>query len=332
MDTRRRQLTQLGMLLAAQAAAPIRMAHASESAEAYPSRSIRLLIPFAVGGGTDIIGREIGQMLGQSWRQPVVVDNKAGGNGIIGLDMAAKADPDGYTLTMITASSSVNVTLQGHKQPYDLIRDFAPITQITTQPYVLVVNPNLPVKSVADLIALARSRSAPMTYGSSGVGGLSHLSGALFGVLANINLSHIPYKGGSPALSDVVSGQIDMLFSTRLQAHGLIEAQRVRALAVTTAKRSPASPELPTMEEAGVPGYEVAGWYGMLAPARTPKPIVEKLNREILRIIKLPSVNQKMAADGSEAVGTTPEQFDAHIRSEVERWRKLIVKLEIPTE
>jgi tripartite-type tricarboxylate transporter receptor subunit TctC len=333
MDLRRRRLNTFVLAVAGAATAPRVLAQGPEDPRKYPSRPIRLLIPFAVGGGTDIIGREIGHQLTLAWRQSVVVENRAGGNGTIGLEMVAKSDPDGYTLTMITASSSVNVTLQGHKQPYNLLTDFAPISQITTQPYVLVINPNLPVHSVRELIALARKRQAkPMTYGSSGIGGLSHLSGALFASLADITLSHVPYKGGSPALTDVVSGQIDMLFSTRLQADALIKAGRLRPLAVTTAKRSPASPDLPTMQESGVSGYDVAGWYGMLAPARTPKPIVDKLNSEIVRIVALPEVANKMAADGSEPVGSSPEQFQAHIRAEVERWRALIKQTGIPTE
>jgi len=332
MDMRRRQLNTFGLALAGAAIAPRAWAQ-GEDARKYPSKPIRLVIPFAVGGGTDIIGREIAHQLTLAWGQSVVAENRAGGNSTIGLETVAKSAADGYTLTMITASATVNVTLMGHKQPYNLLTDFAPITQITSQPYVLVVNPNLPVHSVKDLIALAKKRGAkPMTYGSSGIGGLSHLSGALFSSLADIPLTHVPYKGGSPAMTDVASGQIDMLFSTRLQADILIKAGRLRPLAVTTSKRSSASPDLPTMEEAGVPGYNVAGWYGMLAPARTPAPIVAKLNKEIVRIVALPEVAQRMAADGSEPTSSTPEAFQAHIRSEVERWAALIKKMGITTE
>lgn len=329
MDKRRRQLTQWAAAFAAFGAAPELYA---QRASEYPSRSIRLLIPFAVGGGTDIIGREIAHQMSQSWQQPVVVDNKSGGNGTIGLDMAARAKPDGYTLTMITASSSVNVTLQGHKQPYNLVRDFVAISQITTQPYVLVINPKLPVKNVKELIALARNRSDQLNYGSSGVGGLSHLSGALFASLADIPLVHVPYTGGAPAMNAVVSGEIDMLFSTQLQANSLIASGHLRALAVSGSRRSIGLPNVPTMQEEGVHDYEVAGWYGMVAPAHVPKPIIDKLNREIVRILKLPQVIDKMTADGSEAVGSSPEQFSAHIRGEVERWRALIAKLGIPTQ
>jgi tripartite-type tricarboxylate transporter receptor subunit TctC len=290
-----------------------------------------LIIPFAVGGGTDVVGREIGMQMGSAWHQSVVVENRAGGNSTIGLGMAAKAEPDGYTVTMVTASASVNVTLMGQQQSYSLVGDFAPISQLTSQPYFLVVNPKLPVRSVKDLIALAAKRDAPMTYGSSGIGGLSHLSGALFSSLAKIPLNHVPYKGGAPAMTDVMSGQIDMLFSTRIEAHALIDAGKLRALAVTTAKRSVSSPELPTMQEAGVPGYEVAGWYGMLAPAHTPPAIIDKLNRELLRILRLPDVAKRLETDGSEAVGTSPAEFDQHIRSEVARWRKLIIDTGIKT-
>jgi tripartite-type tricarboxylate transporter receptor subunit TctC len=331
MNRQRRDFNRMALALAGMAAAPRLLAQGDPAAE-YPSRPIHLVVPFAPGGGTDIVARVIGQKLGEAWKQPVVIENKAGGNGTIGAGYVAKSAPDGYTLSMITASHSVNVTLQGAKHPYDLLKDFAPISQVTTQPYYLVVNPKVPAKSVKELIALAKSKPGKLTYGSSGVGGTSHLSGALFCSLANIEMTHVPYRGGEPAMADVISGQIDMLFSTRLQSRGFVEQGQLRALAVTTAKRSPATPELPTMEEAGVPGYVVAGWYGMLAPAGTPPAIVNKLNREVVRIVHLPDVAEKMAADGSEPVGSSPAQFAAHIKAEVEKWRDLIHKTGIKTE
>jgi len=327
----RREFLKTALGIAGVAIAPRLFAQADAAAD-YPSRPIRLIIPFAAGGGTDIVGRTIAQRLSDAWKQPVVVDNRAGGNGTIGASAVAQSAPDGYTLAMITASHSVNVTLQGTKHPYDLLKDFAPVSQVTTQPYVLVVNPGLPVKSVGDLIALAKSKPGKLTYGSSGIGGTSHLAGALFCSLAEIEMTHVPYRGGEPAMMDVMTGQIDMLFSTRLQSRALVEAGKLRPLAVTTAARSPAMPELPTMKEAGVPGYEIAGWYGVLAPAATPAAIVTKLNREIVRIVHLPEVTEKMAADGSEPVGSTPAQFAAHIKSEVDKWRELIRKTGIRTE
>jgi tripartite-type tricarboxylate transporter receptor subunit TctC len=300
-------------------------AHAAQADEAYPTKPIRLIIPFAPGGGTDLTGRAIAQKLSESLGQTVVADNRAGANGTIGADLAAKAPPDGYTISMISSSHSVNPSLM-KRLPYDLITDLAPITQATTQPYALVVHPSVPAKSVKELIALAKAKPGTINYGSSGTGGSSHLSGALLAHLANIQITHVPYKGGSPAMIDVISGQIQMLFSTILQSHTHIAAGRLRPLAVTTAKRSRAMPDLPTMAEAGVKGYEVAGWYGVVAPARTPKPIITRLNQEIVRALRMPDVGEKMAADGSEPVGSTPEQFGAHIKAEVAKWRDLIQK------
>jgi tripartite-type tricarboxylate transporter receptor subunit TctC len=315
-------LPEAALLAALCAALPA--AHAAQP-DAYPVKPIRLIIPFAPGGGTDLTGRAIAQKLTESLGQTVVADNRAGANGTIGADIAAKAPPDGYTISMISSSHSVNPSLMKHV-PYDLVNDLAPITQATSQPYALVLNPAVPAKSVKELIALAKAKPGTINYGSSGTGGLSHLSGALFASLAGIDINHVPYKGGAPALTDVISGQIQMLYSTILQAHAHLASGRLRPLAVTTAKRSRAMPELPTMAEAGVKGYEVAGWYGVVAPAKTPRAIIVKLNGEIVRALKLPDVGERMAADGSEPVGSTPEQFGAHIRSEVAKWRELIRK------
>ena len=312
-------------------AALITSHYALAQAQGYPAKPVRLIVPFAPGGGTDITARAIALKLTEAWGQPVVTDNRAGANGTIGVDLAAKAPADGYTLTMISSSHSVNVSLYS-KLPYDLIKDLAPITQATSQPYALVAHPSVPAKSVKELIALAKTKPGTINYGSSGTGGLSHLSGALLASLAGINITHIPYKGGAPALTDVIGGQIQMLFSTILQSHAHIKAGRLRALAVTTAKRSAGAPELPTMQEAGVPGYEVAGWYGMLAPAKTPQAIIAKLNREIVQILRTPEMRERLSADGSEPVGSTPEQFGAHIKSEVEKWNKVVKEAGIRAE
>jgi tripartite-type tricarboxylate transporter receptor subunit TctC len=295
----------------------------SDAAGNYPSKPIRLIVPFAPGGGTDLTARAIAIKLTEAWGQTVVPDNRAGANGTIAVDIATKSAPDGYTLTMISSSHSVNASLYKNL-PYDLARDLAPITQATSQPYALVVHPSVQAKSVKELVALAKAKPDGYTYGSSGIGGLSHLSGALLCSLADIKLVHVPYKGGNPALSDVVGGQIQMLFSTLLQSDAQRKAGRVRALAVTTKKRSPGAPDLPTMQEAGVAGYEVAGWYGVLAPTKTPRPIIDKLNAEIVRILHSPDVQGRLAADGSEAVGNTPEQFAAHIKSELVKWSKVV--------
>jgi tripartite-type tricarboxylate transporter receptor subunit TctC len=221
--------------------------------------------------------------------------------------------------------------LQGN-QAYNLERDLVPITQATSQPYVLVVNPSLPVKSVADLRALARSKPGGLTYGSSGIGGFSHLAGALLEALGGIKLTHVPYKGGSLAMNDVISGQIDMLFSTILQSHGHIMSGRLRPLAVSSLQRSPTLPDIPTMQEAGVAGYEMAGWYGVMAPRGTPAPIIDKLNREMVRILKLPETRDRLAGDGSDPVGSTPAEFGNHVSTEVKRWAKLIKELDIRSQ
>jgi tripartite-type tricarboxylate transporter receptor subunit TctC len=292
-------------------------------AQSYPAKPIRLVIPFAPGGGTDITGRAIAQRMSDAWGQSVIVDNRPGANGTTAVETVVRAAADGYTLTMITSSHSVNSTLYP-KLSYDLLRDLAPITQATTQPYALVVHPSVPATSLKELVALARAKADSINYGSSGNGGFSHLAGAMLAAQAGIRLTHVPYRGGAPAMTDVMSGQIQMLFSTILQSSSHIKAGRLRAIAVSTRARSRALPDVPTMIESGLPSYVIAGWYGMLAPAKTPRPIIDRLNREIVRILFLPDVVERLAADGSEPVGSTPEAFGTHIRSEIDRWRKVI--------
>ncbi|HKA40146.1 MAG TPA: tripartite tricarboxylate transporter substrate binding protein [Burkholderiales bacterium] len=301
------------------------------TAQNYPSRPIRLIVPFPPGGGTDITARATALKLGESWGQTVVVDNRPGANGTIGADIAAKSAPDGYTITMISSSHAVNAGLYS-KLPYDLMRDLTPITQATSQPYVLVINPSVPAKSVKELLAVAKAKPGTLNYGSSGTGGISHLAGALLGSLTGTSLVHVPYKGGNPAMIDVISGQIQMLFGTLLLNGPHIKAGRLRVLAVTTPQRWPGTPELPTMVEAGVPGFVITQWYGMLAPARTPQAIVTRLNKEIARILHQPDVQEKLAADGADAVGNTPEQFGAHIRSEIAKYSKLVKQIGLKAE
>lgn len=309
-------------------AATAAQAAQSTSALQYPTKPVRLIVPFAPGGGTEITARAIAQSLSERLGQQFVVDNRPGANGTIGVDTLTKSMPDGYTISMISSSHSVNATLIKNL-PYDLTKDVAPITQATTQPYALVVHPSVQAKSVKELIALAKAKPGQLNYGSSGTGGASHLSGALFSSLAQIDIVHIPYKGGNPAMIDVIAGQIQMLYATILLAQPHIKAGRLRPLAVTTAKRSRAAPELPTMQEAGVKGYEFAGWYGVIAPLKTPQPIITKLNREIIDILRQSDVATRLAADGTEPVGSTPEQFGQHIRSEVVKWGTLTKQMNI---
>jgi tripartite-type tricarboxylate transporter receptor subunit TctC len=301
------------------------------SAQNYPARPIRLIVPFPPGGGTDITARATALKLGEVWGQTVVVDNRPGANGTIGVDITAKSAPDGYTITMISSSHAVNVGLYS-KLPYDLMRDLTPITQATSQPYVLVINPSVPARSVKELVAVAVAKPGTLNYGSSGTGGISHLAGALLGSLTGTNLVHVPYKGGNPAMIDVISGQIQMLFGTLLLNGPHIKAGRLRVLAVTTPQRWSGTPELPTMQEAGVPGFVITQWYGMLAPAKTPQPIVGKLNKEIARLLHQPDVKEKLAADGADAVGNTPAEFGAHIRSEIAKYSKLVKQIGLKAE
>ena len=304
---------------------------ASGSGPAYPVKPIRLIVPFPPGGGTDITARAIAVKLGEAWGQTVVADNRPGANGVIGVDITAKSAPDGYTLTMISSSHAVNVGLYS-KLPYDLVKDLAPVTQATSQPYALVINPSVPARSVKELIAHAKAKPGGINYGSSGTGGISHLGGALLGSIAGVNLVHVPYKGGAPATMDVIAGQIQMIFGTLLLTGPHIKSGRLRVLAVTTPQRWPGTPELPTMQEAGVPGFAITQWYGLLAPAKTPQPIIARLNQEIARILHQPDVKEKLAADGADAVGNKPEEFGAHIRSEIAKYGKLVKQIGLKAE
>ena len=326
---RRRRLCQFGAALAALSGFP-EVFGQSEPVSRYPSRPVRMVIPFSPGGGTDIVGRLIAQKLSELWGQGVPVENKAGANGTIGAAIVAKSPPDGYSMCMFTASHSVNVTLQGIKQPYDLLRDFAPIIHLAVQPYILVVRPGLDARSVRDLVSLAQAKPGTLTFGSSGVGGLLHLSAELFASLAKIKISHIPFKGGALAMMDVIAGRVDMMFTSLNQSKSFIEAGKLRLLAVTTAERSPAAPDIPTMQEAGVQGYQVESWYGMAAPAGVPAPIIEKINRDMNQILKLPDMREKLASDGTTPVGGTPARFGEYLRSEVEKWRRTIQASDIP--
>ena len=308
-------------------------AHAQPTgaAQVYPNKPIRLIVPFAPGGGTDITARAIAMKLTDALGQTVVVDNRAGANGTIGAAIAAASLADGYTLSMISSSHSVNPSIM-KKLPYDLIADLAPITQATTQPYALILHPGVPAKSVKELIALLKAKPNTLNYGSSGTGGLSHLSGALLCSLSGVTMTHIPYKGGAPALTDLVGGQIQVLFSTILQAQSQMKGGRVRALAVTTAKRSAGAPDLPTMQEAGVADYEVAGWYGMVAPLKTPAAIIQRLNVEAVKALRGSDIKDKLAADGSEPVGSAPDAFARHIKAEVAKWSQLVKEAGIRAE
>jgi tripartite-type tricarboxylate transporter receptor subunit TctC len=331
MNEQRREFGKKALALAAASMAPgAAWALADADLSKFPTRPMRLVIPFEPGGGTDIVGRAIAARASEALGQSVVVENRGGGNGTIGANVVARADPDGYTWCMFTASHSVNVTLQGRKQPYDLMRDFAPLIHVAVQPYILVVRPTLPVKSVQELIALAKSKPGELTFGSSGVGGLLHLSAELLQTQAGIKLTHVPYKGGAQAMMDVMAGNIDMMFTSLNQSKSYIASGQLRLLAVTSPKRSPAAPDIPSMQEVGVQGYDVQSWYGFALPAHVPQPVVAKLNKTLNDVLKLPDVQKQMEADGSTPVGGTPEDFRRFLDAEVKKWRGLIEKAGIP--
>ena len=311
------KLSKLLIVLLAAASAPA-------LAQTYPSKAIRLIVPSTPGGSVDTLARTLAPKLSEKWGQQVVVDNRAGAGGAIGAELVAKSPPDGYTLIMATiASAATNVSLRKNL-PYDPVKDFAPITLVATQNLMLVVHPSVPAKNVKDLIALAKKQPGQLSFASAGNGTGGHLSGELFKLLAGIDLLHIPYKGVAPALVDVVAGQVSMTFASLLSGQPHYKSGRLHALAVTGAKRSAAVPELPTMQEAGVKGYESSTWYGVLAPAGTPSGVVTKLNNEIVAILKQPEIHDRLSQEGADPVGNTPQQFGAFIKSEIEKWGKVI--------
>ena len=316
-------------LACAVAAQPLAAAQ-SDSARDYPNKPVRFIVPFAPGAGTDTTARTIAQKLSDAWSQQVVVDNRTGAAGAIGVDLTAKAIPDGYTICLISASHSVNSAVNP-KLPYDLLKDLATISQASSLFYVVYINPAVPAKSIKELVAYAKANPGKLNFGSSGTGGLQHFAGEMFNHMAGIKIIHVPYKGTAAVIPAMLAGDVQVGFGTLFGVRPHLPTGRLRALAVTTGKRTPAAPELPTVSEAGVPGYEVDQWYGVLTSAKVPAPIVRKLNAAINEALKSPDVVKRFSADGSTPQGSTPEQFNAHIRSEIAKWRKLVkeAKLEL---
>ena len=296
---------------------------AAQSA-AWPAKPIRWISPFAPGGGADITSRIIAQKLGPALNQQVLVDNRSGAGGNIGVDIAAKAPPDGYTLVLGTIGPiAINVSLY-KKLPFDPMKDLLPITQAANALNVLVVHPSLPAKTVKDVIAIAKARPGELSFGSSGPGATDHLAGELFKTLTGVNMVHVPYKGGAPAMLDLMAGQVQTVFSTVSTAIGAIKGGKVRAIAMTGDKRFELMPQLPTIAQAGVPGFEVRNWYGVFAPAGTSKEIVTRLNSELVKVLQMPDVKSKLLESGIEALHSTPEQFATYIQSETRRWAKVV--------
>ncbi|HYC44720.1 MAG TPA: tripartite tricarboxylate transporter substrate binding protein [Burkholderiales bacterium] len=308
---------------AATAACVLAAFAAPVAAQNYPSKPIRVIVPYATGGATDLIARLVGQKWNERFGQPVLVDNRTGAGGVIGADAAAKAPADGYTVLLAVPAEMV-ILPHLQKMPYVVARDFAPVSLAAITPLIFVVHPALPVKTVKDVIALAKSRPGQLTYASAGTGGVQHLSGELLKITAKIDLLHVPYKGAGPVMPDLLGGHVAMFFSGMPPAMPHVRAGKLRAIAVTTAKRSPAVPDVPTMQESGVPGFDIANWFAYFVPAGTPADVIAKLNAEANRALKLPDVREKLAAVGAEVVGTSPQELQKFVQSESEKFAKLV--------
>ena len=292
-------------------------------ASAYPVKPVKVIVPYPPGGPTDIVARVVFQQVSDSTGQQFIVENRAGAGGNIGAEAVARAPADGYTLVVATTAHAINMSLFKNLN-YDVLKDFAPVTLLTQGPLVLVASPAFPVASVRELIALAKAKPNTLNFASSGNGQSTHLSGELFNTMAGIKLAHVPYKGSAPALTDVIGGPVPLMFDTMLSAMPFVRAGKLKALAVTSAQRSPAAPDLPTVAESGLPGYEVVAWNGLLAPAGTPKAVIDRLSEELAKAMSVATVREKFGVQGFGASWNTPEQFGSFLRSEVAKWAKTV--------
>ena len=299
-------------------------------AQAYPTKPVRIIVPFAPGGGSDFIGRFIAQRLSDSWGKQVIVENKPGAGGMLGVEQGVKSAPDGYTLVLIASSYTVNPSI--YKLAFDPAADITPIIQLSQGPLLVVVRPSLPVKNLKELIALAKAKPGQVNFASSGQGSVIHLATELFDSMAGIKMNHIPYKGTGPALTDTIGGQTDVFFSSTATAMPQVQAGKLRALAVTTAKRIPALPDVPTIAEAGVPGYDVVLWHGLIGPKGMPKDVVDRVNAEATKALKLKETAAQLQNDGVAPAGGTPAQFGGTIRKEIGMWRKVVADAGVKVE
>ncbi|MGZ5666946.1 MAG: tripartite tricarboxylate transporter substrate binding protein [Burkholderiales bacterium] len=305
-------------------------AQQSSTADTYPDKPIRMIVPFAPGGGLDLTARLIGQKLTEKWGQNFVVDTRPGAATIVGTEIASRALPDGYTILMITTTFAINPSLY-KKLPYDPLRDFTPVTQLNTQPNVVVVSPTFPASSIKELIALAKTKRGELTFASPGAGSAPHLSGELFQRMAGLQLIHVPYKGIPPAVTDVVGGRVTMLFTTTISAAPHIKSGKLKALALTSAKRLSSMPEVPTIGET-VRGYQAEAFQGVVMPAGVPRAIVEKLASEMAAIVKSREIGERFEADGAIAIGSSPQQFAAFLKGEMAKWNRVIKEANIQLE
>jgi tripartite-type tricarboxylate transporter receptor subunit TctC len=291
----------------------------------YPEKPIRFIVPYAAGGTTDLLSRAIAQKLAEALGQGVVPDNRPGAGGNIGAEIAAKSAPDGYTILMAPVSPmAINVTLYANKMAFNPEKDFAPVTLVAKVPLVLVVHPSVPAKTLTELIALAKSKPGKLNYGSAGNGSSNHLVGEMFKTAAGIDMVHIPYRGGGPGMMALVAGQIDLLVGQVPTVNTMVSSGRLRAIAVSGAKRSPAMPEVPTMSESGLPGFDATAWYSIVVPAGTPAPIIARLNAELVKILKMPDIRERLISEGADVETSTPEELAAFVRAEIPKWSKAV--------
>jgi len=299
------------------------MFQGTTAAQAYPARPIRFIVPFAPGGSTDLVARILAQRMSETLGQPVVVDNRGGAGGVIGAELAARAPADGYTIVLGSPGPlTINPNLQ--RVPYDTLRDFSPITLATISPFTLVLHPSVPAQSVKELVALAKAKPGQLNYGSAGNGSVGHFSTEQFKALAGVDLVHVPYKGAGPAVTDLIGGRLQLMFENLPTILPHVRAGRLRMLAVGTKARSALAPEYATIHESGVPGYESSTAFGVLAPARTPAPVVGRLNQEIVKILHSADIKERMAAQGLEAVGGTPQQYSQHLKEELAKYGRIV--------
>jgi tripartite-type tricarboxylate transporter receptor subunit TctC len=297
---------------------------AAAQQQGFPNKPIRMLVPFSPGSQTDILARWVGEKMNEKWAQQVVVDNRPSAGGTIASQYVLAANPDGHTLMMVSTGHAGNATLYS-KLPYDTIKDFSGISRVASVPNMLVVSPTLGVKSVKELIALAKSKPGQLNFSSAGIGSGTQINGEMFKLAAGINATHVPYKGAPEALNEAMAGRVEFNFSPILVAAGQVKAGKVLALAVSTASRSPMFPEVPTVAEAGIPGFEYDQWYGLLVSAKTPRPLINTLNQEVVRILNLPDMKERLLTQGATPAPTTPQEFDAFIRSEVKRFAQVLI-------
>jgi tripartite-type tricarboxylate transporter receptor subunit TctC len=307
-------------------------AAAPSLAQSFPSRPMRMIVHFPAGGPTDLVARMLGQKMSETWSQQVVVDNRPGAGGVVGVELVVRAPPDGHTLLFATSGSMSITPAIGTKVPYNVFTDLAPVSLVVINPQILVLHPSVPANSVRELIRLAKSKPGQINYASVGIGSPQHLGGEMLKAMTGINMVHIPYKGTAPAVTDLLAGQVSLMFNSMPSVLPQVKAGRLKGIAVSTARRSAAAPDIPTVAESGVPGFDYATWYGLFAPAATPKDVIAKLNAETIRIMQDKSVAQRLMSEGAEPAAGTPEQLAQYMRSEYEQWKKTIAAARLKIE